>query len=99
MSCTGLFGLATYIVNQRSKEMSIRKVLGASIGHILTVFSKDFVILIGVAFVIGVPLAYFSLSRWLEKFCLSREHWGPGFPTGWGGDNLIGGDHRKLSGT
>ena len=68
MSCTGLFGLATYIVNQRSKEMSIRKVLGASIGHILTVFSKDFVILIGVAFVIGVPLAYFSLSRWLENF-------------------------------
>ncbi|MFY0687349.1 MAG: ABC transporter permease [Cyclobacteriaceae bacterium] len=68
MSCTGLFGLATYVVNQRSKEMSIRKVLGGSLFHIIQVFSREFLILIGVAFVIGVPLAYYALSEWLVNF-------------------------------
>ena len=68
MSCIGLFGLATYIMNQRSKEMSVRKVLGASLTHIISVFSKEFLILIGVAFIIGVPIAYFTLSEWLANF-------------------------------
>lgn len=68
MSCTGLFGLATYIVNQRSKEMSIRKVLGASLPHIISVFSKEFLLLIGLAFVIATPLAYFTLDNWLTNF-------------------------------
>ena len=68
MSCTGLFGLATYIVNQRSKEMSIRKVLGASLPNIITVFSKEFLILIGLAFLLGAPAAYFALKRWLSDF-------------------------------
>ncbi|MCE7993737.1 MAG: FtsX-like permease family protein [Roseivirga sp.] len=68
MSCTGLFGLATYIVNQRSKEMSIRKVLGASLPHIISVFSKEFLLLIGLAFVIATPLAYFTLQSWLADF-------------------------------
>ncbi len=68
MSCTGLFGLATYVVNQRSKEMSIRKVLGASIPHIIGVFTKQFMILIGLAFVIGTPLAYLALTQWLDSF-------------------------------
>lgn len=68
MSCTGLFGLATYIVNQRSKEMSIRKVLGASLPHIISVFSKEFLLLIGLAFVIATPLAYFMLDNWLTNF-------------------------------
>ncbi len=68
MSCTGLFGLATYIVNQRSKEMSIRKVLGASLPHIIAVFSKEFMILIGLAFIIGVPIAVYALNQWLANF-------------------------------
>jgi len=68
MSCTGLFGLATYVVNQRSKEMSIRKVLGASLPHIITSFSREFLILIGVSFLIGAPVAYFALKSWLINF-------------------------------
>ncbi len=68
MSCVGLFGLATYVVNQRAKEMSIRKVLGGSIPHIIQVFSRDFMILIGVAFLIGVPVAVLVLRNWLESF-------------------------------
>lgn len=68
MSCTGLFGLATYIVNQRSKEMGIRKVLGASLPHIIAVFSKEFIILISLAFVIGIPIATLALNEWLSGF-------------------------------
>lgn len=68
MSCTGLFGLATYIVNQRSKEMSIRKVLGASLPHIIRVFSREFLMLIALAFLLATPLAYFTLSSWLANF-------------------------------
>jgi putative ABC transport system permease protein len=68
MSCVGLFGLATYVVNQRSKEMSIRKVLGASVGHIILVFSREFMLLIAIAFVIGAPIAYLVLDKWLINF-------------------------------
>ena len=68
MSCTGLFGLATYVVNQRSKEMSIRKVLGASLPSIITVFSKEFLLLIGVAFAVAAQAAYFALDQWLSDF-------------------------------
>lgn len=68
MSCTGLFGLATYIVNQRSKEMSIRKVLGASLPHIIRTFSREFLLLIGIAFVLATPLSYYALTNWLSNF-------------------------------
>lgn len=68
MSCTGLFGLATYVVNQRSKEMSIRKVLGASLSGIITVFAKEFLLLILLAFAVGAPVAYFALDEWLGNF-------------------------------
>lgn len=68
MSCTGLFALATYVVNQRSKEMGIRKVLGGSLTHIIAVFSREFVILISIAFVVGIPLSLFALNQWLSSF-------------------------------
>jgi putative ABC transport system permease protein len=68
MSCVGLFGLATYVQNQRSKEMSIRKVSGASVMQIIMVFSRSFVGLIAIAFVVGVPIAYYSMDRWLQTF-------------------------------
>ncbi len=73
MSCTGLFGLATYIVNQRSKEMSIRKVLGASILHIIGVFSREFVILIGIAFCLSIPATFFALKAWLQNFAYHTD--------------------------
>lgn len=68
MSCTGLFGLATYILNQRSKEMGIRKVLGASLAHIIAAFSKEFILLISVAFILGIPVATLALNEWLSSF-------------------------------
>ncbi|WP_420385202.1 ABC transporter permease [Roseivirga sp.] len=68
MSCTGLFGLATYVINQRIKEMSIRKVLGASLPNLIKVFSKEFLLLIGVAFLIASPISYLALEKWLDGF-------------------------------
>lgn len=68
MSCTGLFGLATYVINQRIKEMSIRKVLGASLPNLIKVFSREFLILIGLAFVIASPVSYLALEKWLDGF-------------------------------
>ncbi|MDN5202342.1 ABC transporter permease [Fulvivirgaceae bacterium BMA10] len=68
MSCIGLFGLATYLVEQRMKEMGIRKVLGASPFNIVASFSKGFVKLISIAFIIGVPVTYVLVDKWLSTF-------------------------------
>lgn len=71
MSCIGLFGLATYLLNQKTKEMGIRKVLGAPLPHIVFNFSKAFMMLIGIAFVLAVPLTYYLVQYWLNGFAYS----------------------------
>jgi ABC-type antimicrobial peptide transport system permease subunit len=68
ISCLGLLGLVIYITNQRTKEIGIRKVVGASVAQIVTLLSKDFLQLIALAFVISVPLAWWGASKWLENF-------------------------------
>ena len=68
IACLGLFGLASYMVEQRTKEIGIRKVFGASEGVIVKLISKDFVILTAISVVIAVPVAYFIMSRWLENY-------------------------------
>jgi putative ABC transport system permease protein len=68
VACLGLFGLSTYTAEQRSKEMSIRKVLGSSDSEIFLLFSKHFFILILIANVIAFPLAYLLMKRWLASF-------------------------------
>lgn len=68
ISCLGLFGLAAFTAEQRAKEIGIRKVLGASISGIVTLLSKDFVILVLVALVIAAPLAGWLMGKWLENF-------------------------------
>jgi putative ABC transport system permease protein len=68
LACMGLFGLVTYTVHQRAKEISIRKVLGASILNINALLSKDFLILVSIAIVIALPLAYFFAQFWLQDF-------------------------------
>lgn len=68
IACLGLFGLSSFAVVQRTKEIGVRKVLGATALHIVVLLSKDFLLLIGIAIAIAVPLAYFSLTRWLEGF-------------------------------
>ncbi|RBL88081.1 ABC transporter permease [Chitinophaga flava] len=68
ISCLGLFGLVTYAVEQRTREISIRKVLGASVTGIVTLLSKDFLKLVAVAIVVASPLAWFIMDRWLQDF-------------------------------
>lgn len=64
----GLLGLASFLAIQRTKEVGVRKVLGASTGNIIMLFFKDFIYLLGIAVVIGVPLVYLSMSGWLSNY-------------------------------
>jgi hypothetical protein len=68
ISCMGLFGLAAFTAKQRTREIGIRKVLGASVANIATMLSKDFVILVAAAIVISAPLAWYFMHKWLEHF-------------------------------
>ena len=68
VACLGLFGLVTSMVETRTKEVGIRKVLGASVARIVWLLSRDFMQLVAIAFVIGAPVAYYLLMRWLEQF-------------------------------
>ena len=64
----GLFGLAAFTAEQRTKEIGIRKVLGASIGSIVTLLSKDFLKPVLIAILLASPLAYYAMHRWLQDF-------------------------------
>ncbi|HET6256046.1 MAG TPA: ABC transporter permease [Puia sp.] len=68
ISCLGLFGLAAFDAEQRTKEIGVRKVLGASVGGIVRLLSADFVKLVGIAFVLATPLAWWIMSEWLHRF-------------------------------
>jgi putative ABC transport system permease protein len=68
VSCLGLFGLASYATEQRTKEIGIRKVLGASVAGIVGLLSKDFLKLVGIALVIAIPLAFYGMNQWLADF-------------------------------
>ena len=68
IACLGLFGLAAFMVERRTKEVGVRKVLGASAPGIVLLLSKDFAKLIGVAFLVAAPLAYLAMTRWLQSF-------------------------------
>ena len=68
VACLGLFGLATFTAEQRTKEIGIRKVLGASVTGVVALLSKDFLRLVLIAFVIASPIAWFVMNKWLEDF-------------------------------
>jgi len=68
ISCMGLFGLATFTAQQRIKEIGIRKVLGASVAGIVSMLSKDFLVLILISLVIASPIAYYFMHTWLQDF-------------------------------
>ncbi|QDK77917.1 FtsX-like permease family protein [Spirosoma sp. KCTC 42546] len=68
ISCLGLFGLATFTAEQRTKEIGVRKVLGASVGNIIGLLSQDFLKLVLIAIVIATPLAWYAMTQWLEGF-------------------------------
>jgi putative ABC transport system permease protein len=68
IACLGLFGLSAFTISQRVKEIGIRKVLGATIGSLVTLLSKDFLKLVGIAAVIAFPAAWFAMQKWLNDF-------------------------------
>ena len=68
ISCLGLLGLALYSTVQRTKEIGIRKVLGASVNNVSVLLSKEFIKLVFIAMVIASPVAYYFMHKWLEDF-------------------------------
>ncbi|MEM7085018.1 MAG: ABC transporter permease [Bacteroidota bacterium] len=68
ISCLGLFGLASFVAEQRTKEIGVRKVLGASISQLWLLLSKDFIKLVIISLIIASPVAYYIMSQWLQKF-------------------------------
>ncbi len=68
LACFGLFGLSSYAMQQRTKEIGVRKVLGANITNISALLAKDFIMLVLVAFVIAAPIAWFAMNKWLRDY-------------------------------
>ncbi len=73
VACIGLFGLVTFTAEQRTKEIGIRKVLGADVSGIVTLLSKDFLKLVVIAFIIAAPIAWYAMNRWLQDFAYSID--------------------------
>ncbi|HXB06523.1 MAG TPA: FtsX-like permease family protein, partial [Puia sp.] len=68
LSCLGLYGLASFMAAQRLKEVGIRKVLGATVGNIVYLFTREFMLLIGIAFLIAAPIAWYFVHQWVEQY-------------------------------
>ncbi len=68
ISCLGLYGLISFITAQKTKEVGIRKVLGATVSHVVYLFTKDFVILMAIAILIAAPVGYYFMQQWLADF-------------------------------
>src|SRR6185312_4879728 len=68
ISCLGLLGLAMFTAEQRLKEISIRKVLGASVSSLFTLLSREFVILVVIAFALATPIAWYAMNKWLQGY-------------------------------
>ncbi len=76
IGCLGIYGLILFFVNQRIKEVGVRKVLGSSVSHILSLFSVDFLVLILIAGVIATPIAWYITEQWLQGYVYrTKIHW------------------------
>ncbi len=68
ISCLGIFGLASFVAEQRTKEIGVRKVMGASVTNLWGMLSKDFVVLVGISLLVAMPLAWYFMNNWLQKY-------------------------------
>src|SRR6185437_3542501 len=73
IACLGLFGLAAYAAEQRTKEIGIRKILGANVSTIVGMLSKDFILLVLIAIAFATPLAWWIMSNWLQSFAYRQN--------------------------
>ena len=73
ISCLGLFGLASFVAEQRTKEIGVRKVLGATVVNVWGMLSKDFVVLVTISLLISIPVAYYFMHIWLEQYAYRTE--------------------------
>jgi putative ABC transport system permease protein len=73
ISCLGLFGLASFVAEQRTKEIGIRKVVGASLFNLWTMLSKEFIVLVTISCLISIPLAWYFLAEWLQQYQYRTE--------------------------
>jgi putative ABC transport system permease protein len=73
VACLGLYALAAFTAEQRTKEIGIRKVMGASVTHLVSMLSRDFIVLVIVAFAIGIPVGYYVMDQWLQGFAYRTE--------------------------
>ncbi|MFI8377444.1 ABC transporter permease [Leeuwenhoekiella sp. NPDC079379] len=73
ISCLGLFGLASFVAEQRTKEIGVRKVLGASVANLWLLLSKDFIVLVFIALLIAAPVSYYLMRQWVQKFTYHTE--------------------------
>ncbi len=89
ISCLGLFGLASFVAEKRTKEIGVRKVLGASVYNLWKMLSKDFVILVIISCLIAIPIAWYYLHQWLMKYEYRTEISWWIFPVVIGGALLI----------
>ena len=68
ISCLGIFGLASFVAEQRTKEIGVRKVMGASVFNLWQMLSKDFVLLVGISLVVAMPMAWWGMTNWLQQY-------------------------------
>jgi len=73
IACLGLLGLASYTAEQRTKEISIRKVVGANVQTLVYLVSKEFIVLVFISIIIGLPVAYYFMQQWLQNFAFAMD--------------------------
>ena len=91
IGCLGLYGLVSFMVIQKNKEIGIRKAIGASVGHIIYRFSREFILLLSVSFLLAIPFVWYFMEQWLQSFAYQIKMTPWVFITGYAGSILVAG--------